>query len=215
MHMALSAGLKAGLSSVMRSTASPLAVGAMRVVGGGVQVSGRRGMAQWSKELEKDQVYRPANEIIQHDVIERELEATKAAAKDPATVQAILKAAAERSFLTDYNPGCNVPNCNPDFTLPALRLCFVCASFVAVEYFPPVGQRVAISLNRVHPPIYCACRASVTIVIGTRWELGTGRSKTARSHMLMVLPKRDEGVEWSVGPDSTDGQTESQSTGLG
>mmetsp|Transcript_12387 Transcript_12387/g.26055 ORF Transcript_12387/g.26055 Transcript_12387/m.26055 type:complete len:208 (-) Transcript_12387:556-1179(-) len=102
MQQALSAGLRAGLSNVLRSAATPLGVGAMRVVGGGV--SGRRGMAMWSKELEKDQVYKSADDIIQHDVIVSELEATKAAAKDPAAIKAILAAARERSFLTDYNP---------------------------------------------------------------------------------------------------------------
>ena len=67
-------------------------------------------MAMWSKELEKDQTYRPVSEIIQHDVIERELEATKAAAKDPAAIRTILEAARERSFLTDYNPGESPPS---------------------------------------------------------------------------------------------------------
>eukprot|EP00873_Tetraselmis_striata_P040285 jgi/Tetstr1/460549/TSEL_005807.t1 len=95
--MALCAG---ALSTVLRTAAAPLAVGALRVLGG----CGARSMALWSKELEKGQTYKSADDIIQHDVIERELEATKSSAKDPRAVGAILEAARERSFLTGYNP---------------------------------------------------------------------------------------------------------------
>ena len=77
---------------------APAAVGAMRVLGS-------RGMALWSVEKEKGQVYRDPDKIIDHDVIERELEATKAKAKDTSRIREILAAARDRSFLTNYDPG--------------------------------------------------------------------------------------------------------------
>ena len=66
-------------------------------------LGGARGAA-WSVEREPA-VYKPVDEIIQHDVIVANLEKTKEAAKDPARVRAILDAAKERSFLTNHKPG--------------------------------------------------------------------------------------------------------------
>ena len=80
------------------SALAPAAVGAARVLG-------NRGMALWSVEKEKDQVYKDPDEIIDHQLIERELESTKKAAQNPARIREILDLARERSFLTNYNPG--------------------------------------------------------------------------------------------------------------
>mmetsp|Transcript_3195 Transcript_3195/g.9093 ORF Transcript_3195/g.9093 Transcript_3195/m.9093 type:complete len:291 (-) Transcript_3195:1017-1889(-) len=89
------AARQAGLA--FRSALAPAAVGAFRVLGS-------RGMALWSVEKEKNQVYKDPDEIINHDLIERELEATKKQAQDPSRIRQILDAARERSFLTNYNP---------------------------------------------------------------------------------------------------------------
>ena len=99
--MALAAMARQAVGSLLSSPGvmAPAAVGAMRILGSS------RGMALWSVEKEKGQVYRDPDKIIDHDVIERELEATKTKAKDTSRIKEILAAARERSFLTNYDPG--------------------------------------------------------------------------------------------------------------
>eukprot|EP00951_Prasinocladus_malaysianus_P048904 scaffold663567_cov47-Prasinocladus_malaysianus.AAC.1 len=100
--MALASGLvkQLGLSLLASKTslAAPLAVGGLRLLG-------RRGMALWSVEKEKGQRYKDPDEIVNAELIERELNMTKETAKDPEHIKQILKEASKRSFLTDYNPG--------------------------------------------------------------------------------------------------------------
>lgn len=55
--------------------------------------------AKWSVETEKGHVYRNPDEIIDDAAIVRALESTKAKARDPAAVAAVLEAAKERAFL--------------------------------------------------------------------------------------------------------------------
>lgn len=50
-------------------------------------------------------VYKKAEEIINDKAINEALEKTKANAKDPVAIKAILEAAKERSFLTNFTPG--------------------------------------------------------------------------------------------------------------
>ncbi|KAG1664045.1 hypothetical protein FOA52_010465 [Chlamydomonas sp. UWO 241] len=64
----------------------------------------QRGML-WSVEREKGHVYKDPADIINESAIFGALERTKAASKDAAAVSAILEAAKDRSFLTNYTPG--------------------------------------------------------------------------------------------------------------
>uniref|UniRef100_A0A7S0WW57 Biotin and thiamin synthesis-associated domain-containing protein n=1 Tax=Chlamydomonas leiostraca TaxID=1034604 RepID=A0A7S0WW57_9CHLO len=61
--------------------------------------------AMWSVEREKGHVYKPTHEIINEPAIHAAMSKTEQAAKDPAAIDAILAAAKERSFLTNYTPG--------------------------------------------------------------------------------------------------------------
>ena len=61
-------------------------------------------MAKWSVELEPQQ-YRDVNEIINDELIVKNLEETKEAAKDIHRVRDILARAQERSFLKNADPG--------------------------------------------------------------------------------------------------------------
>eukprot|EP00775_Hariotina_reticulata_P012307 gene12307-12443_t len=59
----------------------------------------------WSVEKEQGHKYKDPASIIDDKQINAALENTQAAAKDPAAIKAILEAAKERSFLTNYTPG--------------------------------------------------------------------------------------------------------------
>jgi hypothetical protein len=59
----------------------------------------------WSVEREKGHTYKDPATIINEADIHAAMEKTHAAAKDKAAIQAILDAAKERSFLTNYTPG--------------------------------------------------------------------------------------------------------------
>ncbi|GBF89545.1 hypothetical protein Rsub_02263 [Raphidocelis subcapitata] len=62
-----------------------------------------RGML-WSVEREKHHTYKPVDEIINDKAITEALESTKAAAKDPAAIKAILQAASDRAMLKNAVP---------------------------------------------------------------------------------------------------------------
>jgi hypothetical protein len=49
--------------------------------------------------------YKDVDSIINHQEINAALESTKKASQDPVAIKAILEAAKERSFLTNYTPG--------------------------------------------------------------------------------------------------------------
>jgi hypothetical protein len=49
--------------------------------------------------------YKDVDSIINHNEINAALESTKKASQDPVAIKAILEAAKERSFLTNYTPG--------------------------------------------------------------------------------------------------------------
>lgn len=59
----------------------------------------------WSVEREKNHTYKDPASIINETEIHAAMEKTQSAAKDKAAIQAILEAAKERSFLTNYTPG--------------------------------------------------------------------------------------------------------------
>lgn len=59
----------------------------------------------WSVEREKGHTYKDPAKIINDVEIHAAMEKTQSAAKDKAAIQAILDAAKERSFLTNYTPG--------------------------------------------------------------------------------------------------------------
>lgn len=59
----------------------------------------------WSVEREKGHVYKDTKEIIDEPAINSALERTKKNASDPAAIAAILDAAKDRSFLTNFTPG--------------------------------------------------------------------------------------------------------------
>lgn len=59
----------------------------------------------WSVEREKGHTYKDPGSIINETDIHAAMEKTQAAAKDKQAIQAILDAAKERSFLTNYTPG--------------------------------------------------------------------------------------------------------------
>lgn len=59
----------------------------------------------WSVEREKNHTYKDPASIINDTEIHAAMEKTQSAAKDKAAIQAILEAAKERSFLTNYTPG--------------------------------------------------------------------------------------------------------------
>ena len=59
----------------------------------------------WSIEREKGHVYKDTKEIINEPAINSALERTKKNASDPAAIAAILDAAKDRSFLTNFTPG--------------------------------------------------------------------------------------------------------------
>ena len=59
----------------------------------------------WSVEREKGHTYKTSQEIINEPAIHASLENTKAQAKDPSAIAAILEAASDRSFLTNFTPG--------------------------------------------------------------------------------------------------------------
>jgi hypothetical protein len=59
----------------------------------------------WSVEREKGHTYKDPANIINDVEIHASMERTQKAAKDKAAIQAILDAAKERSFLTNYTPG--------------------------------------------------------------------------------------------------------------
>uniref|UniRef100_A0A383VN83 Biotin and thiamin synthesis-associated domain-containing protein n=2 Tax=Tetradesmus obliquus TaxID=3088 RepID=A0A383VN83_TETOB len=63
-----------------------------------------RGML-WSVEKEQGHKYKDVDSIINHKEINAALESTKKASQDPVAIKAILEAAKERSFLTNYTPG--------------------------------------------------------------------------------------------------------------
>lgn len=96
----LSGVLQAGASAL----APALACGLPRLSAALTNLQQRRGLL-WSVEREKGHVYKDVNEIVDDQQIGNALEKTKAAAKDPAAIKAILEAAKERSFLTNYTPG--------------------------------------------------------------------------------------------------------------
>lgn len=66
-----------------------------------------RGML-WSVEREKHHTYKDPADIIDEKAIFEAMESTKEAAKDVGAVSAILEAAKDRSFLTNYTPGAPV-----------------------------------------------------------------------------------------------------------
>lgn len=68
------------------------------------QLQRTRGML-WSVEREKDHTYKDPDTIINDAQIHAAMENTQAAAKDKGAIQAILDAAKDRSFLTNYTPG--------------------------------------------------------------------------------------------------------------
>jgi hypothetical protein len=49
--------------------------------------------------------YKDVDSIIDHKQINAALESTKKASQDPVAIKAILEAAKDRSFLTNYTPG--------------------------------------------------------------------------------------------------------------
>ncbi|WIA39025.1 hypothetical protein OEZ86_005172 [Tetradesmus obliquus] len=59
----------------------------------------------WSVEKEQGHKYKDVDSIINHKEINAALESTKKASQDPVAIKAILEAAKERSFLTNYTPG--------------------------------------------------------------------------------------------------------------
>lgn len=71
---------------------------------GGTLLQQSRGMF-WSVEREKEHTYKDPAIIINDSEIHASMERTQKAAKDKAAIQAILDAAKERSFLTNYMPG--------------------------------------------------------------------------------------------------------------
>ena len=90
LHLALPALSQLGRAAVL---------GTQRVFG-----QQTRGLL-WSVEREQGHVYKDVGEIINDKAIHDAMESTKNLAKDPAAVQAVLDAAKERSFLTNYTPG--------------------------------------------------------------------------------------------------------------
>ncbi|CEM24055.1 unnamed protein product [Vitrella brassicaformis CCMP3155] len=91
-HISAPSAALPALSCLSSRLASPCAARTQRFV---------RHFGLWSKELEKGHVYKDANEIINHDLIFKHLEATKGAAKDKNVIKDILERAKERSFLKD------------------------------------------------------------------------------------------------------------------
>lgn len=63
-----------------------------------------RGML-WSVEREKGHTYKDTHQIVDEKAIHAAMESTQKAAKDRSAIAAILEAAKERSFLTNYTPG--------------------------------------------------------------------------------------------------------------
>jgi hypothetical protein len=59
----------------------------------------------WSVEREKGHKYKDTHEIINEKAIHAAMESTQKASQDKAAIKAILDAAKERSFLTNYTPG--------------------------------------------------------------------------------------------------------------
>lgn len=59
----------------------------------------------WSVEREKGHTYKDTHEIINEKAIHAAMESTQKASQDKAAIKAILDAAKERSFLTNYTPG--------------------------------------------------------------------------------------------------------------
>lgn len=59
----------------------------------------------WSVEKEQGHTYKDPSKIINDAEIHAAMEKTQSAAKDKTAIQAILDAAKERSFLTNYTPG--------------------------------------------------------------------------------------------------------------
>jgi hypothetical protein len=88
----------------------------------------------WSVEREKGHVYKNPDEIIDDKAITSALESTKERAKDPNAIAAILAAARERAFLTNYTPG--------------ERFWFSLA-FFGIHPLPPA----ALSLSHAAPPL--------------------------------------------------------------
>jgi hypothetical protein len=87
-----------------------MAAGLLRAASGGRSSipaafgAARRGLL-WSVEREIDHVYKDPDAIINHAAIEAAMERTKAHATDPAAIRAVLQAAKDRSFLTNFTPG--------------------------------------------------------------------------------------------------------------
>jgi hypothetical protein len=59
----------------------------------------------WSVEREKGHTYKDTHEIINEKAIHAAMESTQKASRDKVAIKAILDAAKERSFLTNYTPG--------------------------------------------------------------------------------------------------------------
>lgn len=59
----------------------------------------------WSVEREKGHTYKDTHDIINEKAIHAAMESTQKASQDKAAIKAILDAAKERSFLTNYTPG--------------------------------------------------------------------------------------------------------------
>jgi hypothetical protein len=98
------------LSHLLRAAGSSLlpALGTAALHGSRVALNAlsqqRRGLL-WSVEREPGHTYKDADKIINHSAIEAALGKTQQAARDPVAIKAILDAAKERSFLTNFTPG--------------------------------------------------------------------------------------------------------------
>jgi hypothetical protein len=79
-------------------------MGMPKVLAGLGSLQQHRGML-WSVEKEQGHKYKDPASIIDDKKINTALEKTQAAAKDPDAIKAILQAAKDRSFLTNYTPG--------------------------------------------------------------------------------------------------------------
>lgn len=110
LHAAASAALRPALLGL---ALSPNTSGARNLLWRGADVGPSFGDAStiqargllWSVEREKGHTYKDTHDIINEPAIMASIENTKKNAQDPAAISAILEAAKDRSFLTNFTPG--------------------------------------------------------------------------------------------------------------